>query len=221
MYCRSVMGTSPEYQRLIRELHDREDSFGAGNHVLTVAQLIKKLNIRSVTDYGAGKMRLAEVLRKEFALEFDYFPFDPAFPEYGSAKTAELVCCIEVLEHVEPDFIDSVIEELAQITIKWGFFTVSCGDSSKFLADGRNAHILQRPISWWLTKLSSRFEVQWLNKTGQNSFAVVVTRSDNKASSLSTLEIYQRDSIVRHIKFFLSSLSLEVCRRVRRGHWRP
>jgi hypothetical protein len=215
------VATSPEYQKLIRELHDREDSFGAGNHVLAVAQLMRNLDVRTLTDYGAGKMRLAEVLRKEFALEFEYFPFDPAFPEYGRAKSAELVCCIEVLEHVEPDFIDSVIEELAQITVRWGFFTVSCGDSGKFLADGRNAHILQRPISWWLTKLSSRFEVQWLNKTSRDSFAVVVTRLDNSAYDLNALEIYQRDSIVQHVKLFAASLSLEVRRRVRRGHWRP
>lgn len=62
---------STDYQKQLRELHDREDSFGAGRHVLTVVQIMKILNTESIADYGAGKMRLADVLREEFCLEFD------------------------------------------------------------------------------------------------------------------------------------------------------
>ena len=191
------MAISPEYQQLIRELHEREDSFGGGRHVPVVAQLMRKFNVGTLSDYGAGKMRLADVLRKEFALEFDYFPYDPAFPEYGPAAPADLVCCIEVLEHIEPDHIDTVLEELASITLKYGFFTVHCADSGKFLADGRNAHILQRPISWWLTKLSRNFEIQWLTKTGLNSFAVLLTRPDSPSLRLTELDIVHSDSMLK------------------------
>lgn len=215
------MAVSPEYQKLIRELHDREDSFGAGSHVLTVAQLVKTLKIESLSDYGAGKMRLAESLRKEFALDFDYRPFDPAFPEYGPALPADLICCIEVLEHVEPELIDPTLAALAEITTKWGYFTIHCADSSKFLADGRNAHILQRPIPWWLTQLSIYFDVQWLNKTGPDSFAVVVSRQDVLGLQLTGLEIYSRDSIKKHVISCVSALRLEIRRRLRRRHWRP
>jgi hypothetical protein len=215
------MAISSEYQQLIRELHEREDSFGGGRHVHVVAQLMRKFNVGTLSDYGAGKMRLAEVLRKEFALQFDYFPYDPAFPEYGVATPADLVCCIEVLEHIEPDHIDAVLEELASITVKYGFFTVHCAESGKVLADGRNAHILQRPISWWLTKLSHNFEIQWLTKTGLNSLAVFLTRPDNPLLRLTDLDITQSDSIVKNTKLFGASLSFEIRRRLRRGHWRP
>lgn len=215
------MTTSPEYQRLLRELHDREVSFGGGSHVLTVAQVIRTLNIRSISDYGAGKMLLEKVLKKEFDLQFSYYPYDPAFPEYGPPVPADLVCCIEVLEHVEPNLIEVVLEQLADITVKWGFFTVHCSNSSKFLADGRNAHILQRPISWWLTKLSDHFDIQWLNKTAPDSFAVIATRLGNSEFRLSGLQLYTRDSIKQHFGSFAGALKLEVARRVRRGKWRP
>lgn len=215
------MTTSPEYQDLLRELHARETSFAGGSHVLTVAQLMKKFNIASLSDYGAGKMRLADVLRREFALEFEYRPYDPAFPEYGQAQPADLVCCIEVLEHVEPEHIDGVLQNLAEITRQWGFFTIHCADSGKFLADGRNAHILQRPIPWWLTKLSQYFEIQWLNKTGPESFAVVVTRADHHSLKLSGLELFGRDSIKQHLHTCITAINLEIGRRLRRGHWRP
>lgn len=166
-------------------------------------------------------MGLAKILREEFDLQFDYFPYDLAFPEYGQAAPSDLVCCIEVLEHVEPDQIDAVINELAQLTMKWGFFTVHCADAGKFLADGRNAHILQRPISWWLTKLSRHFEVQWLGKTGLDSFAVLVHLSKNSHMRIHGLEPYQKDSVKHHIKVCVAALRLEFGRRIRRRHWRP
>jgi len=166
-------------------------------------------------------MRLEEVLRKEFALRFSYFPYDPAFPEYGSPRPADLVCCIEVLEHVEPEMIDAVLKQLAEITVKWGFFTIHCSNSSKSLADGRNAHILQRPTPWWLAKLSDYFDIQWLNKTSPDSFAVIATRLGNSGFYLKGLQLYSRDSIKQHVTSFASALALEVSRRVRRGTWRP
>ena len=212
---------SANYQKQLRELHDREDSFGGGRHVLTVAQLMRLLNVKSIADYGAGKMRLADVLREEFRLEFDYSPYDPAFPEYGQPRAADLVCCIEVLEHIEPEHIDSVLDDLARITIKYGFFTIHCADSGKFLQDGRNAHILQRPISWWVTKLSSHFEIQWLEKTGSQSFAVVVIPPIEDLQGLPTLNLYQRDSLKQHLTTCVSALKIEILRRFRRGHWRP
>jgi len=215
------MTTSPEYQRLLRELHDRENSFGGGKHVLTVAQVMKTLNVQSVSDYGAGKMRLEEALRKEFGLQFSYFPYDPAFPEYGSPMPADLVCCIEVLEHVELEMIDAVLKQLAEITMKWGFFTIHCSNSSKSLADGRNAHILQRPTPWWLARLSNYFDIQWLNKTGPDSFAVIATRLGNSEFRIRGLQLYSRDSIKQHVTSFAGALALEVSRRVRRGKWRP
>lgn len=215
------MTTSPEYQRLLRELHDRENSFGGGTHVLTIAQVMKTLNVQSVSDYGAGKMRLEEALRKEFGLQFSYLPYDPAFPEYGSPMPADLVCCIEVLEHVELEMIDAVLKQLAEITVKWGFFTIHCSNSSKSLADGRNAHILQRPTPWWLARLSNYFDIQWLNKTGPDSFAVIATRLGNSEFRIWGLQLYSRDSIKQHVTSFAGALALEVSRRVRRGKWRP
>lgn len=215
------MTTSGEYQKLLRELHERDDSFGAGKHVLTVAQLMRTLDITSLSDYGAGKKRLELVLRNEFGLKFDYFPYDPAFPEYGSAVPADLVCCIEVLEHVEPELIDKVLKELAEITLKWGFFTIHCGNAKKLLADGRNAHLLQQPIPWWLTKISSHFDVQWLNKTGVESFAVIVARPKVPGLQLPGLEVYSSDSIKRHIATCAAAVKLEIKRRARRSRWRP
>jgi hypothetical protein len=88
-----------------------------------------------------------------------YHPDDPVFPEYGEPKPADLVCCIDVLEHIEPALVGNVISELASITPKFGFFSVHMGPAAKVLADGRNAHLIQRPSSWWLKLLTDEFEI--------------------------------------------------------------
>jgi hypothetical protein len=106
-------------------------------------------------------------------VEIDYRPYDPAFPEYGEARPADLVCCIDVLEHIEPDYLDRVLDELKAITVAHGFFTVHTVPAVKQLADGRNAHLILEDSAWWLERLRARFRVVRL-KEWPHGFAVQV-----------------------------------------------
>jgi hypothetical protein len=124
-----------------------------------VADFIGQAGIKSISDYGAGKKNLLVGLKKQGLNEIEYFPYDPVFPEYGEPKTADLVCCIDVLEHIEEQFLSNVLRGLEKITIKFGFFSIHMGPAAKILSDGRNAHLIQKPSSWWLPKISEYFEV--------------------------------------------------------------
>lgn len=134
-----------------------------------VTEVLRRTGAKSLSDYGAGKQNLLKALVEAGAPEFDYRPYDPAFPDYGPARQADLVCCIDVLEHIEPQFIDNVIAELAELTTGFGFFSIQTGPARKTLEDGRNAHLIQEPSSWWLRKLATYFDVLELrtsNTTG-------------------------------------------------------
>jgi hypothetical protein len=124
-----------------------------------VADLVRQTGIRSVSDYGAGKKNLLVGLKRSGIDAIDYYPYDPAFDEYGEPRSADLVCCIDVLEHIEPDKLENVLTELARITINLGFFSIHMGPAAKVLSDGRNAHLIQQPSSWWLPKLVKYFEI--------------------------------------------------------------
>jgi hypothetical protein len=124
-----------------------------------VAALVRELKPHSLSDYGAGKKNLLRGLKTHGIEVENYYPYDPVFPAYGPARSADLVCCIDVLEHIEPDFLDSVLTELANITIAFGFFSIHMGPAGKVLSDGRNAHLIQKPTSWWLPKLCQHFEI--------------------------------------------------------------
>ena len=166
---------SDEYLSIQKELH-LNPNYGVAS--LTYAPLIysvfEKSNFRSISDYGAGKCNLKIGLERAGVKKFDYFPYDPVFPEYGSPKEADLVCCVDVLEHIEPDLLDNVLLDLARITVGFGFFTIATGPAVKILSDGRNAHLIQKPTSWWLPKLVRFFEIEHLQHQGDHGFWVIV-----------------------------------------------
>lgn len=159
------MTISDSYLTQQQELH-RNPGYGVASlhYAPIVAQVIDGLRPRSIADYGAGKRNLAKALRELNRTGFDYFPYDPAFPDYGPPRPADLVCCIDVLEHVEPEYLDAVLADLQRIVLRIGFLTVHTGPAVKHLPDGRNAHLIQKPASWWLPHLCRRFEIVQLQR---------------------------------------------------------
>jgi len=149
-----------EYRKLQQELH-RNPNYGVASLQFApyVASLMKQTNSRTISDYGAGKKNLLKGLAAAGIQPAEYYPYDPAFPEYGPPRTADVVCCIDVLEHIEPDLVDNVLAELGSITTRFGFFSVHQGPAGKVLADGRNAHLIQKPTSWWLPRIVKHFEI--------------------------------------------------------------
>ena len=167
---------SDQYRLLQQELH-RNPNYGVASLQFApiVKQVIEQMGAKSVSDYGAGKCNLQRGLR-ELGVDLDYRPYDPAFPDYGPARSADLVCCIDVLEHIEPDYLDNVLADLRAITSVYGFFSIHTGPAHKHLADGRNAHLIQQPSSWWLPKLCRDYEIDALRKTAGGFFVIVSPR---------------------------------------------
>lgn len=142
-----------------------------------VEQLLRVANCLSLSDYGAGKCNLLHALGGS-ASGVAYQPYDPVFPEYGKPKRADLVTCIDVLEHIEPDCLDAVLDELASITGRLALLTVHTGPAKKLLSDGRNAHLTQQPAEWWLEHLDRRFDVLHV-KPIRKGFFVIVAEKDS------------------------------------------
>lgn len=169
-----------DYRRMQQELH-QNPNYGVASLAFAplVADLIRQAGIKSVSDYGAGKKNLLKGLAEAGIQGIAYHPYDPAFPEYGAPQPADLVCCIDVLEHIEPELVDNVIAELARITTNLGLFSIHMGPAMKVLSDGRNAHLIQKPSSWWLPRLTQHFEILQLqthNTMGHGIWVIVKPR---------------------------------------------
>ncbi len=151
---------SPAYRTMQEELHKSPKYGVASFHMAPIVkQIMEQSGAKSISDYGAGKCGLYKGLQENGMTDFAYYPYDPAFPEFGEPKPADLVCCIDVLEHIEIEFLPTVLQDLKRIMLKAGFFSVHTGPATKVLPDGRNAHLIQKPASWWLPKLCEHFEI--------------------------------------------------------------
>ena len=122
-----------------------------------VSELVELSESKTLLDYGCGSKRsLATVLNCDVL----YQGYDPAVPAFSrDPDPAHLVVCIDVLEHIEPDCLDSVLDHLASKVQRLAFVTIHTGPAVKTLSDGRNAHLIQKPSSWWLPKLMDRLNL--------------------------------------------------------------
>lgn len=153
------MTISEAYRAEQKRLHE-DPNYGVASRTYApiVAAVIKSRGIKEVLDYGAGKQRLKEALG-DIGHDWTYRAFEPAFAD-PEPSHAEMVVCIDVLEHIEPEHLNAVLDELARLTKRVGLFTVHCGPARRVLSDGRNAHLTQKPPQWWLPKLWARFDVE-------------------------------------------------------------
>jgi hypothetical protein len=138
-----------------------------------VTEIINKLEITHLLDYGCSKnMNLVKHIKPKHKLT--YQAYDPCVEELsGEPVPAQMVACIDVLEHIEPELLDNVLDHIASLTEAVAFLTVHTGPASKVLPDGRNAHINQQPMEWWLPKLLQRFELQTVQATHAHAFHVI------------------------------------------------
>ena len=111
--------------------------------------------------------------------DFTYQCYDPGVPEYaGDPVPAEMVVCIDVLEHIEPDCLDAVMDHLEELTQKVLFATVHTGPAGKTLPDGRNAHLIQKSYEFWLPMFTERFQLQGFHQRGGTGFEVICVAND-------------------------------------------
>ena len=166
---------SEDYRKMQQELH-RNPNYGVASiqYAPMVAQVMEAAGITDILDYGAGKGRLGLALEGMYENPLVIHHYDPAIPQWSQPpQPCDLVACIDVLEHIEPDLLDNVLDDLRRVTARVGVFTVHTGAAVKLLADGRNAHLIQKPASWWLPKFMERFELSTFNRMPEGFWIVV------------------------------------------------
>lgn len=142
---------SQDYRDQLRTMHE-----GAvwGSSSARWAQMImrraKKRNFSSVLDYGCGSGQLQKLLPG-----LDVRDYDPGvLGKELLPEPADFVVCIDVLEHIEPDKVLSVLDHIRSLTKHVALLVVATRPAEKRLPDGRNAHLTIDNAAWWYTKFS-------------------------------------------------------------------
>lgn len=152
---------SAEYLELNKRLHQENLAYGVGGdrHLKLVMGLCEKLKTKNVLDYGCGKGRLGRAMPWQIA------EYDPAIPgKEATPKPADIVISTDVLEHIEPDKLTLVLDDLNRCTLQFAYFTIHTGPAQKTLADGRNAHLIQESDEWWAKQIAPYFQIAQIVK---------------------------------------------------------
>lgn len=168
---------SVEYAQLNAQLHETSPKYGTSGKqwASKVTQLVGQVNAIDILDYGCGKQTLAEALP-----HLDIIGYDPAIPGLDRPPSpADIVVCTDVLEHVEPEHIEAVLDDIKRLTKKIALVTVATRPAIKFLADGRNAHLTVQPFSWWQSNFEKRFLIAESKEIEGYEFALVLLPIEN------------------------------------------
>ena len=170
---------SSSYLEAMKETH-KKYKFGATAKTPKIqgyiSNILKKDGYKDLLDYGAGRCYLETSMRKDGIKVTSYEPANEKLVHNNIPHN--FVVCIDVLEHIEPDLLDNVLQDLHRVTLEKGLFTISLKKAKKVLPDGRNAHLIIESSEWWLQKLKPYFTI--LNKTvEEGQFLDVVVRPKN------------------------------------------
>jgi hypothetical protein len=153
---------SEEYRRVLEIEHANTPWGVTGwHHAPYIYGLLTKLDLRTMLDYGAGRGSLGHWFDKNDTAQIQRREYEPGIPKLGAEpQPAQLVACIDVMEHVEPDCVDSVLDHIQGLSTACVYFNISCRPAGRILSNGHNAHLSIQEPEWWRSKLCDRWQEQ-------------------------------------------------------------
>lgn len=152
------MFISEQYRRTMREMLISGWGKSAYKKAPHISELSYVLKVESMLDYGCGQGSLFLQLKKTgwWGLDsVEFAEYDPCVLSRSQFPTpADMVLCLDVLEHVEKEYLDHVILHTWALAKKYLLVSVSLCDADLILPDGRNAHITVQPEEWWRARFA-------------------------------------------------------------------
>ena len=64
----------------------------------------------------------------------------------------------DVMEHIEPRYLSSVLEHINDLFTNIGYFYIATSPAKKKLPDGRNAHLIVEGPDFWREKIQKKID---------------------------------------------------------------
>ena len=150
---------SDNYKATLEELQNNNRFKGSLVKYDPVKEFIDKYKPQSIIDYGCARGNLVNQLKKDFSNIPIIEGFDPGVPEFNTIKQHSYECLIsnDVIEHFEPEFLDSTLQKMETLYTKSAWLIIACYPAKKRLPDGRNAHLIIESPKWWIEKIKNTF----------------------------------------------------------------
>lgn len=185
-----------DYMReMNKQEHQRNKNFGsglctdmgmsdhAGRMAVLAGQLVRNFGELTILDYGCGKKEFENRMPPiENVIISNY---DPCLEGLDATpEPADIVVCIDVLEHVEPEFLNDVLDDLQRLTKKICYAAICTSESSKFYSDGQNQHLIKENHEWWYPRLKKRFDIIEMNVTKKHALFVMQAKDGNNGRAV-------------------------------------
>ncbi|MDP1683387.1 MAG: hypothetical protein Q8L39_16645 [Burkholderiales bacterium] len=120
------MLTTDQYRELNAHLHDTNPHYGISSSKWAPV-VADQVGTRDILDYGCGKGLLKSTLG------WPIREYDPAIPGKDTPpEPADFVTCTDVLEHIEPECLEHVLNDLQRLTRKIAFLNIATRPAKKF-----------------------------------------------------------------------------------------
>lgn len=146
---------SDNLKKTYQDIH-RDTPFGKrGKFPKYLEKFIKDKKPQSIIDFGCGKGKLIGKIKETYP-DINVQGYDPGNPEFDKSienLNVDMIISSDVLEHVEPEYIDDTLKFL-QKKSKFFYHLIACSPAKLILPDGRNAHLIVENDQWWRKRFS-------------------------------------------------------------------
>ena len=153
---------TPDYLEQLKLYHkQKEYTWGTGSPIASkfprILNLFDSYECNTILDYGCGSGSLKKYMRKE-GHKMPIIEYDIGIAGKDSPPPkADLVVCMDVMEHVEEQYVGDVLGHIAKLADKVAYFEICSWEAKAVLPDGRNAHVTVKPHEWWEKELGKHF----------------------------------------------------------------
>lgn len=148
---------SEDYAKQLSKEHDgsKWGTTGAkyaGNNLLET--LTSRPYIQTALDWGAGKGMLGEFIVSNLPY-ITWTNYDPGIPHYDKLPKGpfDLVVSSDVMEHVEPELVTSVLQEMERRCSRLLYLDIACTPTGRTFAEGpykgQDLHLVVEKPDWW------------------------------------------------------------------------
>lgn len=141
----------------------------ADDHIVEVIDLLLLPQGSSVIDFGCGTGRATKKLQNygcdvvgidiaPNALETDVKFVKAILWDLPGYVTADYGICCDVMEHIPPEKVGAVIENIARAVVKGVYFRIDFGPDEMGAIIGQPLHLTVRPAVWWKAQLHAHFK---------------------------------------------------------------
>lgn len=198
-----------------KKLHASDEQYGTSSfmYIQEICLFIRQLRPKSILDYGCGKGYLIDALKYIFRDNIAFYKYDPSIKEFSSlpVEKVDLIINTDVLEHIPYDKIDSVLQEMSEISQNV-VFGLAHYPAATILPNGQNAHCIVEMPKWYKEKLKIYFPNIKILKWRQRDCTMAVSFKLSRRTKARYLEIvgckagvleYLKDVALPKFKSFL------------------